>query len=55
MIDDEIELLHHADAGRNKQQGEISEQAAAGSFDALALQRPARQHREAIAQQKQQQ
>ena len=54
VIDDKIELLDDADAGRDKQQGQVGEQAMAGGFDAAALQRPARQHGEAIARQQQQ-
>src|SRR5712691_7404706 len=52
---DQIELLHDADAGRDKQQRQMREQAAAGIFHAILLQRPARQRNEAVTRQQQQQ
>ena len=55
MFGDQIELLHHADAGRDEQQRQMREQAAAGVLHAAALQRPARENAEAVARQQQQQ
>src|SRR5258708_21839765 len=55
VLGDKIELLHDADAGRDKQQRQMREEAAAGIFHAILLQRPACQRNEAVTRQQQQQ
>ena len=44
-----------ADAGGDEEQRQVGEQAAAGTLDAIALQRPAPESGEAVARQQQQQ
>ena len=51
MRRDEIELLHDTDTGREKQQRQMCEQAAAGILHPIAVQRPAPENGEAITRQ----
>jgi hypothetical protein len=55
VLGEQIELLHDADTGRDEQQRQVRQQAAAGTFHAIALQRPAREHDKTVARQQQQQ